>query len=66
MKRVIGMVLGVGYLGLVGYSYSMAQAGWDAGHSDVGFWFTVIAGFLAIAAVALFVGTWIHTQPDGS
>ena len=65
MKRVIGMLIGVGYLGLVAYSWSIARSGWSAGHPDVGFWFTVIAGFLGIAAVALFIGTWIHTQPDG-
>jgi len=64
MKRVIGMAIGVGYLGLVAYTWSIGQSGWDAGHPDVGFWFTVISGFLGIAAVALFIGTWIHPQPD--
>ena len=31
--------------------------------TDVGFWWTVIAVLLAIAATGALVGTWIHTQP---
>jgi len=39
-----------------------AHLGWGGGHSDVGFWWTVIASFLAIAAVGAAVGTAIHSR----
>jgi hypothetical protein len=57
------MGVGVLYFGIAFGAYSRASAGWAAGHSDVGFWWTIIAAFLTIAAVGALVGTWIHTQP---
>ncbi len=62
MKRILGMGVGVVYLVISYAAFSRARTGWDAGHADIGFWFTVIAGFLFIAALAAIIGTWIHTQ----
>ncbi len=62
MKRILGMGVGVIYLGIAFGAFSRASAGWDDGHSDLGVWWTVIATFLTIAALSALVGTWIHTQ----
>ena len=62
MKRILGMGVGVIYVGIAFSAFSRARAGWDAGHSDLGFWWTVIATFLTIAALSALIGTWIHTQ----
>ena len=64
MKRILGMLVGVGYFGMVAYAFNVSRTGTVAGHSDVGFWWMVIAVFLTIAAVGAIVGTWLHTQPD--
>ena len=62
MKRIIGMAIGVAYLGLAFGALVRAGSGWETGYSDVGFWWTVIAVVLAIAAFGALIGTWIHTQ----
>ena len=62
MKRILGMGVGVIYVGIAFVAFSRAREGWDAGHSDLGFWWTVIATFLTIAALSALIGTWIHTQ----
>lgn len=62
MKRILGMGVGLIYVGIALVAFSRASAGWDAGHSDLGFWWTVVATFLAIAALSAVIGTWIHTQ----
>lgn len=65
MKRIIGMGVGVAYLGLAFISLRKAGAGWATGYEDLGFWWTVIAVILAIAACGALVGTWMHTrQPE--
>ncbi len=56
------MGVGVVYVGITAVAVTRARAGWAAGHSDIGFWWTVIASLLAIAALGAIVGTWIHTQ----
>ena len=63
MRRIFGMGVGVVWLGMAYLALRTGSAGWDAGHSDLGFWWTVIAGFLAIAGLGALIGTWIHTQP---
>jgi hypothetical protein len=63
MKRIIGMGIGVLYFGLAFGALTRANGGWATGYADVGFWWTVIAVILAIAATGALVGTWIHTQP---
>jgi hypothetical protein len=65
MKRILGMGVGVLYLGLAFGAYSRAGAGWDAGHADLGVWWTVVAAFLGIAALGALIGTWIHTSGSG-
>lgn len=62
MKRILGMGVGVVYLVIAYVAFSRARTGWSEGHGEIGFWFSVIATFLLIAALAAFIGTWIHTQ----
>jgi hypothetical protein len=62
MKRILGMGVGVLYFVIAYGAYSRASAGWDAGQSDVGFWWAVVAVLLSIAALGALIGTWIHTQ----
>jgi len=64
MKRILGMLVGVGFIAMVFYSFNVSRAGWAANQSDVGFWWAVIGGFLTVAAVGAIVGTWVHSQPD--
>ena len=63
MTRVLGMMAGFGILVLAGFAYGDSSAGWTAGHSDIGFWWAVIAVLLTIAGLGAVIGTWIHTQP---
>ncbi|MDE3003787.1 MAG: hypothetical protein OXU33_07160 [Gemmatimonadota bacterium] len=65
MKRILGMGVGVVYLGIAFGALNRASAGWETGYSDIGFWWTVIAVLLTIAACGALIGTWIHTQ-EGS
>ena len=62
MKRMFGLGVGVLYLGIAFGAFRNASAGWEAGHADLGFWWTVIAALLTIAALGALIGTWIHTQ----
>ena len=62
MKRILGMGVGVVYLGISYVAFSRARTGWNEGHGEIGFWFSVIAAFLFFAALAALIGTWIHTQ----
>ena len=57
------MGVGVVWLGMAFGVLRVSSAGWADGHADLGFWWTVIAGFLAIAGLGALIGTWIHTQP---
>ena len=65
MKRILGMGVGVIYLGIAFGALTRANSGWETGSSDIGFWWTVIAVLLTIAALGALIGTWIHTQ-EGS
>ncbi len=64
MKRVIGMGIGILYFGIAYGALSRANAGWAAGYEDIGFWWTVIAVLLSIAATGALVGTYLHTRPQ--
>ncbi len=64
MRRIFGVGVGVVWLGMAIGAFRNGGAGWDAGHSDLGFWWTVIAGLLAIAGLVALIGTWIHTRPS--
>lgn len=59
------MGVGVLYLVIAFGAYSRASTGWEEGHADIGFWWTVIAVLLTIAALGALIGTWIHTQRTG-
>ncbi len=63
MSRVLGVMAGVGILVLAGFAWDDSAAGWSAGYTDIGFWWTVIATFLTIGGVGTVIGTWLHTQP---
>jgi hypothetical protein len=62
MKRILGMGVGLVYIVLAYAAFNRASSGWEAGHGDIGFWFSVVGTFLSIASVAAFIGTWIHTR----
>ncbi len=62
MKRIIGMAVGVAYLGLAFLALQRANAGWSTGYADLGFWWTVIAVILTIASGGALIGTWLHTK----
>jgi hypothetical protein len=64
MKRILGMGVGIVYFGIAFAALRRATAGWETGFNDIGFWWTVIAVILAIAATGAMVGTWIHTRPS--
>ena len=66
MKRIFGLGVGVIYLGMAFGALTRANNGWATGYNDVGFWWTVIAVILAIAATGAMVGTWIHTRSSES
>ncbi len=66
MKRIIGMGVGVAYLGLAFIAIRKASAGWATGFEDLGFWWTVIAVILTIAACGALGGTWLHTRESES
>lgn len=66
MGRIFGFLIGIIWLGLALLAFRRSAAGWDAGFSDVGVWWSIIAGLLAVAALGALVGTWLHTRPRKS
>ena len=62
MKKVLGFLAGLLLLSLAAGAARTASIGWGGGDSDVGFWWTVIASFLTIAALGALVGTAIHSR----
>jgi len=56
--------VGIVWLGLAYLAFQNASAGRAAGQDDVGFWWTVITGLLAIAALGALVGTTLHSRSD--
>jgi hypothetical protein len=62
MKRILGIGVGLVYFVIAYGAFARARSGWSTGHSDIGFWWTVIASFLAIAALSAIAGTLIHTR----
>ena len=65
MKKVLGFLAGFALLILAAGAMRTASLGWGGGHSDVGFWWTVIASLLGIAALGALVGTAIHGRSSG-
>lgn len=66
MNRIFGYLVGIVWLGLAYGAFQNSSAGWDAGQSDVGFWWSVIAGLLTIAALGALVGTTLHGRSSRS
>ncbi len=66
MKRIMGWGVGVVYVVLSFSAFSIAGNGRADGHGELACWFSVVGTLLAIAAIAAFVGTWIHTQQKTS
>ena len=62
MKKALGLMAGLFLLVLAAAAARTASLGWTGGHSDVGFWWTVITGFLGIAGLGAVAGTIIHTR----
>jgi uncharacterized protein YneF (UPF0154 family) len=62
MKLVVGILIGLLYLFISSRALQESSAGWNAGNSDLGFWWAVIASLLAIAGLGAIIGTWIHTR----
>jgi hypothetical protein len=66
MTRILGMAVGVLYFVIASGAYRNASRGWEAGHADLGVWWTVIGVILTIAALGALIGTWLHTRPARS
>ena len=60
MKRTAGLFLGVIYILFAFGAYKTAAAGWTAGRTELGVWWTVVGVLLTLAGVSALVGTWIH------
>lgn len=61
MARIFGFLVGILWIGFTVGAARRSLAGWDAGQTDIGFWWAVIAAFLGLAAATALVGTVIHT-----
>ena len=62
MMKALGVLAGLVLLLLAAGAARIASLGWAGGHSDVGFWWTVITGFLGIAGAGALVGTAVHAR----
>jgi hypothetical protein len=62
MSKIFGFVMGSIWLFFASWAFTVSRAGWAEGHSDLGFWWTVIATFYTIAAGAALVGTARHRK----
>ena len=65
MKKALGFFAGLVLLSLAAGAARNAMLGWGGDHTDVGFWWTVITVFLAIAGFGALAGTAIHTRRTG-
>ncbi|MDA1095702.1 MAG: c-type cytochrome [Chloroflexi bacterium] len=66
MKRAFGFGIGVLWVGIALGALRTGSAGWSAGHSDLGVWWTIVAALLAVAGLSAMIGTWIHTRTSRS
>lgn len=64
MKFIVGIIIGVLYAVLVALAFGQSSQGWQAGHSDLGFWWAVIGTLLAVAGLGAVIGSWLHTRPS--
>jgi ABC-type multidrug transport system permease subunit len=62
MKRIAGILVAAVYAVITFLAFRNSADGWAGGHTDLGFWWAVIGGFLAIAGMGALVGTLLHTR----
>jgi hypothetical protein len=62
MGRIFGFGVGVVWLVFIFIAFSRSADGWNAGNTDIGFWWAVIGTLLSVAAGSALIGTWIHTR----
>jgi len=60
MPRIFGYIVGALWLVFSLLAFRNSAYGWSEGHSDIGFWWAVIAVLLAIASAVALVGTTRH------
>jgi len=65
MRKHAGLVIGVVYLIIAMGAFKNGMGGWEQGHGDLGFWWTVIGCLLTIAGLGALFGTWIHAWSHG-
>lgn len=61
MKRIAGILVAAFYAVITFLAFGHSMDGWVGGHADLGFWWAVIGGFLAIAGLGALIGTLLHT-----
>ncbi|MDE0075722.1 MAG: hypothetical protein OXU32_17360 [Gammaproteobacteria bacterium] len=62
MKRIAGILVAAFYAVITFLAFGHSADGWAGGHADLGFWWAVIGGFLAVAGLGALVGTLLHTR----
>jgi hypothetical protein len=62
MKTIIGIVVGVVWIGIAVMALRHGSGNWAAGNDDLGFWWTVIGTLLLVAGCAAVIGTVIHSR----
>ncbi len=62
MARIVGILVAVFYAVVALLAFRQSASGWSGGHADLGFWWAVIGGFLAIAGLGALIGTLLHTR----
>jgi hypothetical protein len=60
MSRIFGFAVGVIWLLFTLMAVRAASISWSADQPDAGFWYAVIAAFLAIAMMVAVIGTLRH------
>jgi hypothetical protein len=60
MPRIFGYFVGAVWLVFSLLAFRNSASGWSDGHSDLGFWWAVIAILLAVAAGVALTGTARH------
>jgi len=65
MARIYGFLVGIVWLVFAAVAFRNSAAGWSAGASDIGFWWTVIGVLLTLAAGGALIGTWLQSTAEG-
>jgi len=62
MSKIFGFGVGAIWVGFASWAFTVSRAGAAEGHTDLAFWWAVIATFYALAASAALVGTARHRR----